>query len=130
MKLVIRSFENHKIANTIYQVHNGEEALDYVFRRGKYADPHLAPHPDVILLDLRLPRINGLDVLKEIKNDEELRKIPVVILTTSEAEQDVAKAYKHHANSYLVKPIDFKKFSSLMDELGFYWLSWNHKPNI
>jgi CheY-like chemotaxis protein len=129
-ELVMRSFEQHQIANTIYQAHNGEEALDYLFYRGQYTDPQSAPRPDVILLDLRLPRVNGLEVLKEIKNDAALRKIPVVILTTSEAEQDVAKAYEHHANSYLVKPVNFTKFSHLMDELGFYWLAWNHKPTI
>ena len=127
-ELVIRSFERHEIANKIYQVKNGEEALDYLFQRGQFADPKEAPRPNVILLDLRLPRVNGLEVLKEIKDDNELRKIPVVILTTSEAEQDIAKAYEHHANSYLVKPIDFDKFTKLMDELGFYWLVWNHQP--
>ncbi len=126
-ELVMRSFEQHKIANQIIQVGNGEEALDFLFRRGEYTDPATAPRPNVILLDLRLPRINGLEVLKEIKGDPEIRKIPVVILTTSEAEQDVAKAYEHHANSYLVKPIDFDKFTELMDELGFYWLMWNHQ---
>ena len=126
-ELVMRSFERHEIANKITQIGNGEEALDYLFRRGAYTDPETAPRPNVILLDLRLPRINGLEVLKEIKSDPDMRKIPVVILTTSEAEQDVAKAYEHHANSYLVKPIDFAKFTELMDELGFYWLVWNHQ---
>lgn len=126
-ELVMRSFEQHKIANKIIQAGNGEEALDFLFRRGNYTDPITAPRPNVILLDLRLPRVNGLEVLKEIKSDPEIRKIPVVILTTSEAEQDVAKAYEHHANSYLVKPIDFDKFTELMDELGFYWLMWNHQ---
>ena len=127
-ELVMRSFENHEIPNTIYQAHNGEEALDYLFHRGQYTDTQTAPRPNVVLLDLRLPRINGLEVLKEIKQDEDLRNIPVVILTTSEAEQDIAQAYKYHANSYLVKPVNFDKFSSLMDELGFYWLAWNHGP--
>jgi CheY-like chemotaxis protein len=82
----------------------------------------------VILLDLRLPKIDGLEVLKEIKNDEELRRIPVVVLTTSEAESDLAQAYEHHANSYLVKPVDFGKFTQLMDDMGFYWLGWNRQP--
>ena len=129
-ELVIRSFENHEIPNTIHQAHNGEEALDYLFHRGQYSDPLTAPRPNVILLDLRLPRISGLEVLKEIKHDEDLRKIPVVILTTSEAEQDIARAYEYHANSYLVKPVNFDKFSNLMEELGFYWLAWNHRPKI
>jgi CheY-like chemotaxis protein len=82
----------------------------------------------VILLDLRLPRVDGLDVLKTIKEDEDLKTIPVVVLTTSEAEKDVARAYYNHANSYLVKPVGLEDFRKLMDDLGFYWLGWNTKP--
>ncbi len=82
----------------------------------------------MILLDLRLPKIDGLEVLREIKTDQILRTIPVVILTTSEAEIDVARAYSHHANSYLVKPVNFDQFTRLMDDLGFYWLAWNRQP--
>jgi CheY-like chemotaxis protein len=79
-------------------------------------------------LDLRLPRIDGMEVLEEIKAADELKRIPVVVLTTSEADVDVAKAYDNHANSYLVKPVDFDKFTKLMSDLGFYWLGWNRKP--
>lgn len=82
----------------------------------------------MILLDLRLPKIDGLEVLKEIKADEKLRCIPVVILTTSESEKDLAGAYDNHANSYLVKSVDFEKFTKLIDDFGFYWLAWNRKP--
>ena len=128
VKLIKRSFEDHKVANKIFHVWDGEEALDYLFRRSKYEDPELSPIPQVILLDLRLPKIDGLDVLKEIKNDSCLQRIPVVILTTSEAESDIAKAYDFHANSYLVKPVDFLKFTELMETLGFYWLAWNCNP--
>jgi CheY-like chemotaxis protein len=127
-ELVMRSLEEHRIANTIQHVPDGEAALDYLLRRGQYSTPGKSPRPHMILLDLRLPRIDGLEVLKEIKADEELRCIPVVILTTSEAEKDVAGAYKNHANSYLVKPVDFDKFSQLMDDMGFYWLAWNKRP--
>ncbi len=127
-ELVMRSFAVHQIANKIYQAHDGAEALDYLFQRASYSDPQTSPRPNVILLDLNLPRINGLEVLKKIKDDRQLRNIPVVILTTSEAEQDIAKAYEYHANSYLVKPIDYDKFTKLMDELGVYWLAWNHQP--
>ena len=84
--------------------------------------------PHVVLLDLRLPKVDGLKVLERIRKSEGLEKIPVVILTTSHAEMDVGKAYEHHANSYLVKPLDFEKFTKLMDDLGFYWLGWNHYP--
>ena len=127
-ELIMRNFENHQIANKIHLVSNGEAALDYVFRRGAYADPEKSPRPHVILLDLRLPRVDGLVVLEEIKRSNELRKIPVIILTTSEAKQDAIRAYEQYANSYLVKPVDFKKFTQLMDELGFYWLGWNYYP--
>ncbi len=127
-ELVARSFREHRVANQIHHVIDGEAALDYLFRRGEYADPESSPHPHVILLDLRLPKIDGLQVLQEIKIDEKLCCIPVVVLTTSEAENDMARAYEHHANSYLVKPVDFGKFTELMDDLGFYWLGWNRQP--
>jgi len=127
-ELVIRSFEDHRIANKIYHVSDGEEALDYLLRRGAYTDSAKSPMPHMILLDLRLPKIDGLEVLKEIKSVKELEKIPTVIFTTSSAEVDVAKAYGYHANSYLVKPVNFEKFNQLMDDIGFYWLAWNHHP--
>lgn len=126
--LVKRTLKHHRIANRIYNVPDGEQALDYLFRRGEFIDPQSSPRPHVILLDLRLPKIDGLEVLKEIKNEELLNAIPVVILTTSKAEQDVTMAYMNHANSYLVKPVDFIKFSQMMSDLGFYWLSWNQHP--
>jgi CheY-like chemotaxis protein len=127
-ELILRCFENHRVANTIYHVFDGEAALNYLFRRGTYADPQRSPRPHVILLDLRLPRVDGLEVLQQIKQSPDLRTIPVVILTTSEAEQDVTRAYEQHANSYLVKPVDFTKLTQLIDKLGFYWLSWNYSP--
>ena len=127
-ELIMRRFEHHRVANKIYHVADGEAAQDYLFQRGTYDDPHKSPQPHVVLLDLRLPKVDGLEILKEIKTSDQLKKIPVVILTTSEAEKDVAKAYQHRANSYLVKPVDFDKFGQLMDDLGFYWLGWNHYP--
>lgn len=127
-ELIKRGFQDHRIANKIYHVSDGEAALDYLFHRGDYADPKKSPSPHIILLDLRLPKIDGLEVLKEIKSDKNLRSIPVVVLTTSEAEKDMVIAYYNHANSYLVKPVDFEKFTKLMDDLGFYWLAWNRKP--
>ncbi len=127
-QLILRSFQDHRVANQVRCVSDGRAALDYLFRRGDYADPEKSPRPHLILLDLRLPRVDGLQVLREIKIDDKLRRIPVVVLTTSEAESDVARAYEFHANSYLVKPMDFEKFTQLMDELGFYWLGWNYQP--
>jgi CheY-like chemotaxis protein len=127
-EIVRRSFKAHNVANPILHVADGEAALDYLFRRGRYQDPEKSPRPHVILLDLRLPKIDGLEVLKEIKLSAELRRIPVVVLTSSEAENDVAMAYDYHANSYLVKPLDFSKFTELMKDLGYYWLGWNINP--
>ena len=127
-ELVMRSLRDYHIINTVEHLSNGEAALDYVFRRGAYASAERSPRPHLILLDLRLPRIDGLDVLKAIKASQELHTIPVVILTTSEAEQDMTRAYQHHANSYLVKPVDFDTFTQLMEELGLYWLAWNYSP--
>jgi len=96
--------------------------------RGQFSGVDNSPRPRVILLDLRLPKIGGLQLLHEIKTQEMLSGIPVVILTTSEAEQDLKLAYANHANSYLVKPVDFIKFSQLIDDLGLYWLDWNRQP--
>ncbi len=127
-ELVMRSFEDHRVANTIVHLSDGETALEYLFQRGLYSSERESPRPHVILLDLRLPRVDGLDVLKEIKSSDKLRSIPVVILTTSEAERDAARAYEQHANSFLVKPLDFESFTNLIKELGFYWLQWNYFP--
>ena len=127
-ELVMRSFEDHRVANTIIHLSDGETALEYLFQRGLYSSERESPRPHVILLDLRLPRVDGLDVLKEIKSSDELRSIPVVILTTSEAERDATRAYEHHANSFVVKPLDFASFTNLIKELGFYWLKWNYFP--
>ena len=129
-ELVIRTLEEHRIANKVRHFLDGQSALDYLFHRGEYFDPAISARPHVILLDLRLPRVDGIDVLKTIKEDDHLKSIPVVVLTTSEAEKDVAKAYYNHANSYLVKPVGFEEFKRLMDDLGFYWLSWNTNPSI
>ena len=125
-ELVIRSFRDHTLHSEINHVMNGELALDYLFRRGEYVDSEKYPQPHVILLDIRMPKVSGLDVLKEIKASEELRHIPVIILTTSDADQDVTKAYHNYVNSYLVKPVEFDKFMQLMEQLGFYCLNWNH----
>lgn len=130
-ELVMRSFEDYMVANQITHVLDGEQALDYLFKRGEYAsDDAKSPRPHVVLLDLRLPKVDGLEVLKQIKTDKNLHTIPVVILTTSDAEKDVAEAYDYNANSYLVKPVNFQKFSELMNALGFYWLGWNQKPEM
>jgi CheY-like chemotaxis protein len=127
-ELVLRQLADHPAQVQMTRVVDGQEALDYLFRAGNYVEPDSSPRPDVVLLDLRLPKVDGLEVIKALKDSEDLRKIPIVVLTTSEAEQDVARAYVNHANSYVVKPVDFQKFRDLMNELGYYWLVWNTHP--
>jgi len=128
-ELVIRQLSEHSIRARLTRVADGQEALDYLLRNGKYTDPDGSPRPHVIFLDLRLPKVDGLEVIKVIKESEDLRKIPIVVLTTSEAERDVTRAYVYHANSYVVKPADFQTFRDLMHELGIYWLNWNTRSN-
>lgn len=127
-EIVRRNLAGFKVANRLIHVKDGQEALDYLYRKGEYADPARAPRPGMILLDLRLPKIDGQEVLKTVKGDPKLSRIPVVILTTSAAESDMVKAYETHANSYLVKPVDFDGFCALMETLGYYWLAWNEYP--
>ena len=127
-ELVIRGMRDQQVANTIHHVSDGEKALDYLFGRGAYTDPVQNPRPNLVLLDLRLPRIDGLEVLRIVKTTPHLLSIPIVVLTSSDAENDIAKSFEYHANSYVVKPLDFKTFTKLMKDLGFYWLGWNAKP--
>lgn len=129
-EIVRRNMEHSRIANHLIHVADGQAALDYLYRRQGFSDPASSPRPGLLLLDLRMPRVDGLEVLKTVKSDPELMRIPVVILTTSAAESDIARAYDHHANSYLVKPVDFTMFTSLMDALGFYWLVCNQVPEL
>ncbi|HEX6035438.1 MAG TPA: response regulator [Anaerolineales bacterium] len=129
-ELVLRTLADHRIANEVLHFLDGQSALDYLYQRGEFADAEDTLRPQVILLDLRLPRVDGMDVLKTIKEDPDLKSIPVVVLTTSEAEKDVARAYYNHANSYLVKPVGFEDFRQLMEDLGFYWLGWNTNPRL
>ena len=127
-EIVRRNLKGFRVANRIVNVEDGQAALDYLTRRGAYTDPNANPRPDLILLDLRLPKVDGLEVLKRIKDDSDLKAIPTVVLTTSSAETDVVRAYDNGAGSYLVKPVDFSKFAKLMESFGFYWLAWNQYP--
>lgn len=128
-EIVRRNFESCRVANRLMHVTDGQAALDYLYQRNEFSDPAKSPRPGVILLDLRLPKVDGLEVLKIIKTDPKLCAIPVVILTTSKAEADMIKAYHSHANSFLVKPVDFPQFSQLMETFGYYWLAWNQNPH-
>ena len=127
-ELVQRSLEDHRVANKVYHVSDGKMALAYLFRQGSFVDAEKCPRPHLILLDLRLPKISGFDVLRVIKTSDELHNIPVVILTTSEAERDIKRAHEQHVNSYVVKPGDSEQFTRLMKEVGYYWLEWNRAP--
>lgn len=127
-ELVMRNLDDFQVANTIIHVEDGEAALNYLHGLHGYSDRKQYPLPHLMLLDLRLPKVDGLEVLKDVKNSTALRAIPVVILTTSDAERDVAMAYEYHANSYVTKPVNFGEFSRLLKDLGFYWLAWNKRP--
>ena len=119
------AFEETKINHEIYWVSSGDEALDYLFRRGKFADPKDSPRPDLILLDLRLPVVDGHEILKSIKESNYLKALPVIVLTTSQNADDISKAYSNYANSYLVKPMGSEMFREMINALGTYWLKWN-----
>ena len=125
-EIVRRSFETIGIANMLQHVSDGEAALDYLYRNNEFSDPATSPRPGLILLDLRLPKVDGQQLLKTIKSDPGLNNIPIVVLTTSASEADIAMAYSNNANSYLVKPVDFQQFSELLKTVGTYWMSWNH----
>lgn len=125
--LVTRSLAKSRVANRVHRVADGVQALEFLKGEGEFQNQ---AHPDVILLDLKLPKMDGHEVLAQIKNDPELMKIPVVVMTTSDAESDRAKAYKHHANSYVVKPVDFEKFRQLVNDLCLYWGVWNESPEV
>lgn len=127
-ELVFRSLKDHRVANIIYHANDGEKALDFLFHRGVYQELKTSPRPNLILLDLRLPRVDGLQVLKTVKETPHLKEIPVVVLTSSDAEKDVVSSYGYNANGYVVKPLDFKKFLQLMQDIGAYWLGWNTVP--
>lgn len=124
-KLVMLQFRSMGDSLVIDRVDDGEDALAYLRREGGYAAKE---RPDVILLDLKLPKLNGHEVLRQLKADEDLRGIPVVVLTTSQAERDMAEAYREHANSYLVKPFDFVRFQRMMEDVARYWGNWNEHP--
>lgn len=127
-EIVQRNLEYAPVIHRMMHVEDGQTALDYLDRAGGFADPLLSPMPDLVLLDLRLPRVDGLEVLQHIRATPRLRKLPVVVLTTSDAEADLMHAYHYGVGSYLVKPVSFEGFSELLRIFGSYWLVWNRYP--
>lgn len=126
--LTIRAFEKNKIGNEVVVARDGAEALDFLFGTGKYEGRDTAIQPELTLLDLKLPRISGLDVLRRIRADPRTHRIPVVILTSSKEEQDLVDSYDIGVNSYIRKPVDFMQFTDAIRQLGLYWLVLNETP--
>lgn len=128
-ELTLRALRSKGLSNKLLTCTDGVEALDFLFGKGTYAGRNPADRPKVIFLDLKLPRVNGLEVLQKIKNDDRTRTIPVVILTSSQEEMDIVRSYNLGVNSYTVKPVDFDEFFQVVEELGLYWLFLNKVPN-
>jgi CheY-like chemotaxis protein len=128
--LAIRALKRHHIGNQIVVARDGVEALDYLFGTGLYADRNISLQPSVILLDLKLPRVDGLEVLRRVRTHDLTKLLPVVVLTTSSEEQDLLDSYSLGCNSYIRKPVDFLQFSEAIRQLGMYWLLMNEPPPI
>jgi CheY-like chemotaxis protein len=127
VELTLAALEEHNLANRVFVVHDGEEALDYLYRRGRF-EGREAVSPIVILLDLKMPKVSGLEVLKAVKADDDLKTIPVVMLTSSREAPDLAECYKQGVNAYVVKPVNFGDFVSAVKQLGIFWAAVNEPP--
>jgi two-component system response regulator len=128
VELTLRILRKHNLANKIHIAGDGEEALEFLFCRGKHARRSFENPPKVVFLDLKLPKVNGLEVLKELKKDERTRPIPVVVMTSSREQRDMVAGYRLGVNSYIQKPIDFGEFQNVIKDLGYYWLIINQSP--
>lgn len=128
VELTLRALKKHHIANRIVVVQDGAEALEYLFATGRYADRSTSSLPKVVLLDLKLPLVSGIEVLRQCKTDERTRRLPIVVLTSSREEPDIHTCYSLGANSYIVKPVDFQQFTEAVHQAGLYWLLLNEPP--
>ncbi|MGC4036686.1 MAG: response regulator [Chitinophagaceae bacterium] len=126
-ELTILSLKKHNLGNKLKHIDDGADALDFIFSKGAYAD-EISPEPKLIILDLKLPKIDGLEILRQLKADDKTKKIPVVVLTSSQEEKDVIESYRLGVNSYIVKPVNFESFGKAVAELGLYWVILNHRP--
>jgi len=127
-ELTLRALKQRNLANQVFVCHDGAEALEFFFGDGSHALREIGVVPKVILLDLKLPKVDGLEVLRRLKEEARTKSIPVVVLTSSREEPDIAKAYRLGANSYIVKPVDFEAFARAVSDVGLYWLLLNHPP--
>jgi DNA-binding response OmpR family regulator len=127
VELTLTALEEYNLANEVIVAHDGEEALDYLYSRGKFKD-RSSDNPAVMLLDLKLPKVDGLEILKIVKSDDKLKMIPIVVLTSSHEEKDMVTSYKLGVNAYVVKPVDFHEFVNAIKELGVFWAVINAPP--
>lgn len=127
-EMVLRALKQNNLANHVLVVNDGQKALDFIYARGEFAGRKKSLRPKIILLDLKLPRVDGLEVLREIKSNPETKIIPVIVLTSSKEENDIVQSYKLGVNSYIIKPVDFDKFVETIRHLGLYWLLLNQQP--
>jgi len=128
VELTIRALRRHKLANNIQVAEDGQEALDFVFCRGAHVGRSFADAPKVILLDLKMPKVDGIEVLRAIRSDPRTRAIPVVILTSSKEQRDIVEGYKLGVNAYIQKPVDFDEFRKVVEQIGMFWLVVNEPP--
>jgi two-component system response regulator len=128
VELALHAFKKHKLSNKIHVARDGQQALDFIFGERPHASRQLAADPKVILLDLKLPKVDGLEVLRRLKVDARTRPIPVVVMTSSQEECDIVDSYQLGVNSYIVKPVDFDQFTEVVRQLGYYWLLLNKPP--
>ncbi len=128
-ELAIRALRRSRIANQIELLEDGAEALDFIFCRGAYAHRQITDHPKIILLDLKLPKVSGLEVLRQIKTDPRTQMIPIIVMTSSAQDSDIIESYQLGVNSYIVKPVDFEQFNKAVEQIGLYWVLMNRTPN-
>lgn len=128
IEMTLDALKENNLANRVRIIRDGEEAVNYIFKQGEYYDVDICAHPTVILLDLNLPKIEGLEILRRIRSDERTKKIPVVVLTSSRLDKDRIESYNLGVNSYIVKPVDFENFTKAVAEIGYYWVVLNKPP--